>query len=109
MSTIHKRAPESLIQKFNRLNFLVKIEIEILVVLFLIFSGMILFHKVEGWKYLDSLYFVITTLGTVGYGDFVPKTDLGKILTMCYIIIGVPLFIYATALIVEGNVKSGKK
>lgn len=110
MTTVqHKKLPKSIFQRFQGLNFLVKIEIEIVVILFLIFIGMFLFHKIEGWRYLDSLYFVITTLWTVGYGDFFPKTDLWKVLSMCYITIGVPLFIYTTALIVEGNAKSGKK
>lgn len=47
------------------------------------------YARVEGWRALDALYFTITTLTTVGYGDFYPKTDAGKIFTMIYIFVGI--------------------
>ena len=47
------------------------------------------YARVEHWRALDALYFTITTLTTVGYGDFYPKTDTGKIFTMIYIFVGI--------------------
>ncbi len=44
--------------------------------------GTTFYHFVEGWRWLDSLYFCVITLATVGYGDFSPRTDLGKVFTM---------------------------
>jgi hypothetical protein len=58
-------------------------------VMFIIAFGTIIFHYIEDWRWLDSLYFCVTTLTTVGYGDFAPKTDAGKIMTILYIIIGI--------------------
>jgi hypothetical protein len=53
--------------------------------------GTFFYSRVEGWRPLDSFYFTITTLTTVGYGDFTPQTDAGKIFTAFYIIVGISL------------------
>lgn len=50
--------------------------------------GGIFYHQVEGWSWIDSYYFTIITLTTIGYGDFAPQTVLGKIFTMLYVLIG---------------------
>jgi voltage-gated potassium channel len=55
--------------------------------------GTIGYHFIEGWRWLDCFYFCITTLSTVAYGDFAPKTDLGKIFTIFYIIIGIGIIL----------------
>jgi voltage-gated potassium channel Kch len=54
-----------------------------------VIGGTIFYHLVEGWDWLDSMYFSVITLTTVGYGDFSPQTDLGKIFTMFYVLTGV--------------------
>lgn len=36
----------------------------------------VVFQKVEKWSFLESLYFVVITLTTVGFGDFVPGANL---------------------------------
>ncbi|KYG80197.1 ion channel [Roseivirga ehrenbergii] len=55
--------------------------------------GTVTYHYLEQWTWLDSLYFSIITLTTVGYGDFSPQTDWGKIFTIIYIVIGVGLIL----------------
>lgn len=55
--------------------------------------GTAFYHFNEGWRWLDSLYFCVITLATVGYGDFSPATDLGKIFTMLYLFLGIGLLI----------------
>jgi voltage-gated potassium channel len=54
----------------------------------LLLSGTVFFTLVEGWSVLDSLYFSVTTLTTVGFGDPAPATAAGKIFTMVYIFVG---------------------
>lgn len=49
------------------------------------------YARVEGWSVLNSLYFSVITLTTVGYGDFSPQTPAGKIFTMIYIMVGLGL------------------
>jgi voltage-gated potassium channel len=51
--------------------------------------GTIVFHYVEKFSWVDAYYFSVITLATVGYGDFAPKTDFGKIFVTFYIMVGV--------------------
>jgi voltage-gated potassium channel Kch len=54
----------------------------------LLLSGTTFFTLVEGWSVLDSFYFSVTTLTTVGFGDPAPATAAGKIFTIVYIFVG---------------------
>ena len=55
--------------------------------------GAALFHWLEGWSWLDSVYFVVITLTTIGYGDFSPTTPLTKLITVFYGLNGVILLL----------------
>ncbi len=55
--------------------------------------GTITYHYLEGWTIIDSLYFSVVTLTTIGYGDFSPQTDAGKIFTIIYIIVGIGMIL----------------
>lgn len=52
-------------------------------------SGTVFYHLIEGWSWLDSMYFSVITLTTVGYGDLSPETDIGKVFTMFYLLTGI--------------------
>ena len=54
----------------------------------LLVSGTAFFTLVENWSVLDSFYFSVTTLTTVGFGDPAPATAAGKIFTVLYIFVG---------------------
>jgi hypothetical protein len=43
----------------------------------------------ESWTLIDSLYFSVVTMSTVGYGDLSPSTNLAKAFTLFYIVFGV--------------------
>ena len=51
--------------------------------------GTVVYHVLEGWSFLDSLYFSVVTLATVGYGDFHPTTDVARLFTVGYILVGI--------------------
>ncbi len=66
-----------------------------LVILSIIYViSVLFFHIVEGWNYLDAAYYTTVTLATVGYGDFTPKSDLGKVGTIVLIFTGVSTALY---------------
>lgn len=52
-------------------------------------AGTTFYRMFEGWPWLDSLYFTVVTLTTVGYGDFAPTTPLTKGFTILLIFTGV--------------------
>jgi hypothetical protein len=51
--------------------------------------GTLFYHWIEGWNYLDALYFCVVSLGTVGYGDLTPSTPAAKLFTIVYLINGI--------------------
>jgi voltage-gated potassium channel len=47
-------------------------------------------------SYLDAVYFSVTTLCTVGFGDITPVTDAGKILVIFMMLLGTMIFVSFT-------------
>lgn len=39
-------------------------------------GGTVMFAEWEGWDYLDSVYFCVTSLCKIGFGDFVPGANI---------------------------------
>uniref|UniRef100_A0A8C6U9D5 Potassium channel, subfamily K, member 4a n=1 Tax=Neogobius melanostomus TaxID=47308 RepID=A0A8C6U9D5_9GOBI len=64
----------------------------------------VVFQEVEEWSFIESLYFVVITLTTVGFGDFVPGGREGgvfKLLVLLWIVFGLAYF--ASILTMIGN------
>ena len=61
----------------------------------------------EGYHVTDALYLTIITVATVGYGDMVPHTAGGKILTVVLVLVGVSFVMYMFGKIVEAMVEGG--
>lgn len=66
----------------------------------------VVFQKVEDWSFLESLYFVVITLTTVGFGDYVPVGGIEddsffKLLVLLWIVFGLAYF--ASILTMIGN------
>lgn len=76
-------------------------------VLIVLLSGAWFYRVQEGWSWLDSLYFTVITLTTVGYGDLSPKTPGGKIFTMAYILVGLGILSSFVLLLAEHQRKQG--
>ncbi len=55
--------------------------------------GSVVYHYLEGWTWIDSIYFSVITLSTIGYGDFSPATVGGKLFTIFYIVIGIGIIL----------------
>ena len=55
--------------------------------------GTVFYRLVEDLAWLDSIYFSVITLTTVGYGDFSPTTSTGKVFTIFYVLAGIGIFV----------------
>jgi voltage-gated potassium channel Kch len=55
--------------------------------------GTLSYSYLEGWSFIDSLYFSVITLTTIGYGDLSPQTVEGKLFTIFYIFIGIGIIL----------------
>ncbi|MCU0653187.1 MAG: potassium channel family protein [Candidatus Pacebacteria bacterium] len=64
-----------------------------IIAVFTLLVGAAFYHYAEGWSFLDSFYFSVTTLTTVGYGDLFPSTDASKLFTSFYILAGVGILL----------------
>ena len=56
-------------------------------------SGTVFYSAVENWSLVDSVYFCVMTLATVGYGDLHPTSSISKIFTMVYFLVGAGVFV----------------
>lgn len=61
----------------------------------LIAGSTVFFRYIEGWSWIDSYFFTVVTLSTVGYGNLVPQTEVGKIATTILIFAGIGAFAFA--------------
>jgi len=51
--------------------------------------GAVIYSRIEGWRYLDTVYFMDYTLLTVGVGDYSPATHLGRSLLFPFAVGGI--------------------
>lgn len=51
--------------------------------------GVLAMMLLEDWSVFDSIYFVIVTFTTVGYGDLSPKTKYSKIFVILYALVSI--------------------
>ena len=70
------------------------LKISILVLGLLITLGTTGYMLIEGWRFLDSLYMTVITLGTVGFKEVHELSDAGKLFTMTLIVVGVSVLGY---------------
>lgn len=68
------------------------------------------YSDIEDWSYLDATYFVVVTVFTIGFGDIVPTTHLGRSLFFPFavggiIFVGVIIANIRTLVLESGSVK----
>jgi voltage-gated potassium channel len=51
-------------------------------------AATLFYHEAEGWTWIESVYFSMVTMSTVGYGDYSPSTPGARVFTIFFIAIG---------------------
>ncbi|WOO81374.1 Outward-rectifier potassium channel TOK1 [Vanrija pseudolonga] len=59
------------------------------------------FNFIEEWGYLNAIYFSVQTALTVGYGDFVPTTAVGKVLIFPFAVLTISLLANEVSIIID--------
>jgi voltage-gated potassium channel len=81
-----------------------------LIILSILLIGFLGFIFIEGLSPLKSLYMLVITFATIGYGDVVPMTDVGKVFTICIVISGFTAGLYSigkiSAFFAEGELSN---
>ncbi|VUC36525.1 unnamed protein product [Clonostachys rosea] len=63
--------------------------LQTIIFLFYLLIGARIYSAIEGWEYLDAVYWADVTMFTVGFGDYSPQTTLGRALLIPYVIFGI--------------------
>jgi hypothetical protein len=57
--------------------------------------GTVIFHWLEGWSYVDSLYFATISLMSRGWSDLHPTKVSSTLFSVGYLLVGVAVLLYA--------------
>lgn len=91
----------SMLKYFISDNKLVKkLEFEFFIIAVLLTTWTLVFHFAEWRSFFHWFYFSVITLATIGLGDIVPHTLIGQIMTMIYAVLGAPIFLYTTSIVI---------
>lgn len=64
-------------------------------ILIILPAGVMGFMLIERLSLSDAVWITVVTLATVGYGDIVPQTDLGRLFTIALLLTGLGAFAFA--------------
>lgn len=57
----------------------------------LVVAATVIYRLLENWSWVDSLYFSVIAVTTVGFGDISPSTDASKLFTVVYVLGGISI------------------
>lgn len=99
------RALASLLKRLREPEFL-----GLLVLLGVTITGGTLFYRLtERWTWVDSLYFSVMTLTTVGYGDVTPDSPATKLFTSFYVLVGLGILLGFVGVVTRNAAEASRR
>ena len=86
-------------ERDTRRRLRVSLYLAIIALTALVTSGTVIFRHLEGWSWISSFYFTVSTLTTVGYGDLVPTNEWSRLFTALFIVAGVAMSLAALTVV----------
>lgn len=83
MRLLRKRA------RINQLNMSLFLSLITFIAFWMV--GAAVFYSTEGWGYFSAVYFCFLCLITIGYGDFHPQSQFGRVFFIAWAILAVPM------------------
>lgn len=78
-----------------------------LAVTYIVISALVIFHVEPGFHdFFEALYWATVSLTTVGYGDIVPVTLLGRIVTMASSVMGIAIIALPSGIVTAGYMQA---
>ncbi len=92
------------------MNQILKMEIAIIIAVFIFCIGVSGYMLIEQWSFIDAAYMTAITLSTVGFLEIHEPSIAGRLFTIILIFIGVGYFLYLAGVImqsiVEGEIRT---
>lgn len=74
---------------------------------YIFIAALVIFHIEPGFRnFFEALYWATVSLTTIGYGDLVPTTTLGRVVTMVSSIMGVAVIALPSGIVTAGYMKA---
>ena len=75
-------------------------------VIIMVTLGAVGIHLLENLSWIDSFYFAVETVTTVGYGNIAPQTEIGKLFTTVYMLFSVGIVLYGLTVLAQAFLQS---
>jgi hypothetical protein len=66
----------------------------LIIFIIVVMLGGFVYSYLEGWSFIDAVYFSTVTVTTLGYGDLAPVTIAGKLFTIVFSLSGIAIGLY---------------
>jgi len=107
---------EATVRRRRRLSWLQALALVAIVTISVVLTGAVVVTRTDPGRYPDletGLWWAVTTVTTVGYGDFVPASTAGRMVAAILMFVGIGSFTFLTAVaasaIVVGEVGEGER